>query len=57
MQKELRGRAELIIPGFPQADSHKLMELIRFDHHVQKVMLYGFQALGDSELDLTSIYA
>ena len=35
-----------MIPGIPQADSQRLLELIRTHPHVQKVVLYGSRALG-----------
>ena len=35
-----------MIPGIPQADSQRLLELIRSHPHVQKVELYGSRALG-----------
>ena len=35
-----------MIPGIPQADSQRLLELIRSHAHVQKVVLYGSRALG-----------
>ena len=35
-----------MIPGIPQADSQRLLELIRSHPHVQKVVLYGSRALG-----------
>jgi predicted nucleotidyltransferase len=35
-----------MIPGIPQADSQRLLELIRSHPHVQQVVLYGSQALG-----------
>ena len=45
-----------MIPGIPQADSQRLMELIRSHPHVQKVVLYGSRALGrqraGSDIDL-----
>ena len=45
-----------MIPGIPQADSQRLLELIRSHPHVQKVVLYGSRALGrlraGSDIDL-----
>ena len=45
-----------MIPGIPQADSQRLVELIRTHPHVQKVVLYGSRALGrqraGSDIDL-----
>lgn len=45
-----------MIPGIPQADSQRLLELIRTHSHVQKVVLYGSRALGrqraGSDIDL-----
>ena len=35
-----------MIPGIPQADSQRLLELIRSHPQVQKVVLYGSRALG-----------
>ena len=35
-----------MIPGIPQADSQRLLELIRSHPHVQKNVLYGSRALG-----------
>ena len=35
-----------MIPGIPEADSQRLLELIRSHPHVQKVVLYGSRALG-----------
>ena len=45
-----------MIPGTPQADSQRLLELIRSHPHIQKVVLYGSRALGrqraGSDIDL-----
>ena len=45
-----------MIPGIPQADSQRLLALIRTHPHVQKVVLYGSRALGrqhaGSDIDL-----
>ena len=45
-----------MIPGIPQTDSQRLLELIRSHPHVQKVVLYGSRALGrqraGSDIDL-----
>ncbi|QNI66399.1 nucleotidyltransferase domain-containing protein [Synechococcus sp. BMK-MC-1] len=45
-----------MIPGIPQADSQRLLELIRSRSHVQKIVLYGSRALGrqraGSDIDL-----
>ena len=45
-----------MIPGIPQADSQRLLELIRSHQHVQNVVLYGSRALGrqraGSDIDL-----
>jgi predicted nucleotidyltransferase len=35
-----------MIPGIPEVDSQRLLELIRSHPHVQKVVLYGSRALG-----------
>ena len=45
-----------MIPGIPQADSQRLLELIRTHPHVQNVVLYGSRTLGrqraGSDIDL-----
>ena len=45
-----------MIPGIPQADRQRLLELIRTHPHVQKVVLYGSRALGrqlaESDIDI-----
>ena len=45
-----------MIPGIPQADSQRLLELIRSHPRVEKVLLYGSRALGrqraGSDIDL-----
>ena len=45
-----------MIPGIPQDNSQRLLELIRSHPHVQKVVLYGSRALGrqraGSDIDL-----
>ena len=45
-----------MIPGIPQADSQRLLELIRSRSHVQKIVLFGSRALGrqraGSDIDL-----
>ena len=35
-----------MIPGIPQPDSQRLLELIRTHQSVEKVVLYGSRALG-----------
>ncbi|EHA62395.1 nucleotidyltransferase domain-containing protein [Synechococcus sp. WH 8016] len=45
-----------MIPGIPQADSQRLLELILTHPHIEKVVLYGSRALGrqraGSDIDL-----
>ncbi len=45
-----------MIPGIPQADSQRLLELILSHSKVEKVLLYGSRALGrqraGSDIDL-----
>ena len=45
-----------MLPGIPQADSQRLLELIRTRSHVLKIVLYGSRALGrqraGSDIDL-----
>ena len=45
-----------MIPGIPQAESQRLLELIRTRSHAQKIVLYGSRALGrqraGSDIDL-----
>ena len=45
-----------MIPGIPQTDSQRLLELILTHPHVEKVVLYGSRALGrqraGSDIDL-----
>ena len=45
-----------MIPGIPQADSQRLLELILTHPHLEKVVLYGSRALGrqraGSDIDL-----
>ncbi|MDC0269661.1 nucleotidyltransferase domain-containing protein [Synechococcus sp. AH-551-N23] len=45
-----------MIPGIPQADSQRLLELIRSHPPVEKVVLYGSRSLGrqraGSDIDL-----